>query len=173
MRTLSEQQSQILRDRHPYWPDYAAITEVAHTAGWEEANRRYLKGERDRAVAPMRDLMDLLGIAAPVDPATALDLIELASRVFTPEGEFSGTIEREGLNRLRVTCQPCPGFLRLEEQNWLGVTACSSWHRRHGWYDAMGIVAQDFVEADMGLGDPACVAVIEVEGSRTGPGAIA
>ena len=170
--TLSNQQSQGLRHRHPFWPDYAAIIDLAHKAGWEVANRRYLQGERERAATAMRDLMDLLVISAPAD-AAALDLIELASRVFTPDGNFSGTIEHDGPDRLRITCQPCPGFLRLEEHDWLGVTACSSWHRRHGWYDAMSVIVRDVIEMDMGLGDPACVAVIEVQRARTNPAAVA
>jgi len=164
--TLSDRQSEDLRKRHPYWPDFAVILDLAQRAGWEQANRHYLLTERDRAAAAMRDLIEAVGIASPVPSPLALDLIELAVRTFTPDGKFTGVIQRDGPSRIRIVNCPCPGFVRMEEHGWLGVTACSSWHRRHGWYDALGVTARDIIEGDMGLGDPACVSIIEVTGSR-------
>lgn len=168
---LTDEQMRSLRERYPFESDTRSIDEIARQRGWAQANLTYLQGELGRATAAMRDLMDMLGVRAVESPAQATDLIELACRVFTaPEG-FTGSLRRESPTRLRIVAQPCPQFLALERKAWRGVTACASWHRRHGWYDALGVEAADTVEAESGWGDPACVAVVEVKALRRTVGA--
>lgn len=160
-----------LRSRHPYAPDTRPIIELARRRSWLEANISYLRGERRRAADAMRDLMHQVGIERVRSAAEATDLIALACRVFAPEGGFSGSLSRESDHTLRISAQPCPVYQAFERQRWCGVTACASWHRRRGWFDALGVLATDSIEAESMWGDPACVTVIDVSSVREPAGA--
>lgn len=161
--TLSGQQMQDLRARHPFEPDLSWAPDVVRTRGWLDANVRYLEQERSRSTAAMRDLMRELGIDRPASPEQALDIFELAIEVFAPDERFAGTSERESPTTLRVTNQNCPVFEAMERQRWHGFTACPSWHRRRGWLNALGLIAHDSILRERKWGDVACEAVIEVK----------
>ncbi len=166
-RTLSDEQVQTLRCRYPFTRDTRPIIELAHERGWAEANLTYLKSERERGAQAMHALMREVGLEGVESTSQAVDLIVLAYEVFAPEEGFHGSLIRESDHQLRIVLQPCPEFLRLEEKEWCGVTACTSWHRRHGWYDALGVVATDTIETESGWGDPGCVTLIDVQALRT------
>ncbi len=161
--TLTAEQFGSLRMRHPYPPNTEEVIKAAREHGWLEANTHYLEGERLRGAAAMRDLLRELGIDRVRSVAEAVDLIAFAWEVFSP-GESASTLRREAEGTLRITTAPCPVYKAFEGQHWLGVTACASWHRRRGWFDALGVSATDSVEAEMKWGDPACVTLIEVQG---------
>lgn len=160
--SLRPEQIRALRERHPFAPDQAWVPDCVREQGWLTANIRYLEGERRRSAAAMRDLMRGLGVEQVHSAAEALDLIELAVKVFAPETGFAGTVARESDRSLRITNPRCPVYQSFEDAKWLGVTACASWHRRRGWIDALGAVATDFVTGEKKWGDPACESVIEV-----------
>ena len=161
---LSVEAARALRTRHPYAPDQTWVPDAVRSAGWEAVNVRYLNGERARATAAMRDLLDTLAIERPRSPEEAVDLIALAMEVFAPEEGFSGIVTRMSPTELRMANQVCPAFAAIEQQGWLGVTACPSWHRRRGWLDALGVDATDSVLREKKWGDPACVCVLSVQG---------
>lgn len=160
---LSPRQVNDLRARHPFEPDLSWAPDVVRTDGWLDANVRYLKGERERSTAAMRDLLRELGIDRPASPGHALDIFELAVEVFAPDGGFAGTLERESPTTLRVTNAHCPVFEAMERQQWHGFTACASWHRRRGWMDALGAISHDSILGERKWGDVACEAIIEVQ----------
>jgi hypothetical protein len=106
--------------------------------------------------------MAATGVEKPVSPETAADLVTAAYQLYLPDDE-NGTVERLSEDCLRVAIRNCPVFQRIEKNNWRGVTACGSWHRRHGWYEAMGIFATDSILGESKWGDEACEALIDFE----------
>lgn len=161
---LSVEAARELRMRHPYAPDQAWVPATLRSEGWEAVNVRYLNGERARATRAMRDLLNSLGIERPQSCEQAADLIALGMEVFAPEAGFTGTVTRSSPTELRMANSVCPAFAAIEQQGWLGVTACPSWHRRRGWLDALGVDATDSVLREKKWGDPACVCVLSVQG---------
>jgi hypothetical protein len=110
----------------------------------------------------MGDLLSVLGIHGPRDPAEAIDLIELAFEVFAPETGFGGSLRRDPGNTLYLQNAHCPTNELMESQVGLGVTACASWHRRRGWLDALHVEASDSVYSEKRWGAPACSAVLRI-----------
>ena len=94
----------------------------------------------------------------------AADMIELAIRVFAPQDGYAGVLTRPAPNVVLMKNEDCPMFAALEERGWQGVTACSSWHQRHGWYDALGAIVEDSVLREKKWGDRACVSEVRVVG---------
>lgn len=150
-----------LRERFPYMPSRAWVGELARKRGWQEANTTYLNGERKRAAAAMRHLMQELGVSRVSSPEEAIDLLTIAFQVFAPDQGLLLSLERDG-NQLTVESVNCPVFKALEDAGWHTVTACPSWHKRRGWLDALGVGANDTVLREMKWGDPACRCVIEI-----------
>jgi hypothetical protein len=160
---IDEEQVRALRERYPNEPDQSWVPETAHTEGWLAVNRHYLEQERRRSSAAMRALMQALGIDHLASPEDAADLLELAVYVFAPEGGFTGTLTRPTPQTVRIENSSCPTFRLIEQQDWHGVTACASWHRRRGWLDALGVQASDTVLSEQKWGDAACVSVVSIE----------
>ncbi len=138
------------------------VTELAAQRGWKEANRRYLESMRKQGVQEMAALMEDLGIIGTVSTEEALELLETALAVFLPEAEVRRTTEDEGQPELRIVVKDCTTYARIERSAWHGVTACGSWHRRQGWYQALGVDALDTVVGEKKRGDIACTALVRL-----------
>jgi hypothetical protein len=149
-----------LRREFPYVQDEGWVLKVADEEGWAEANRRYLSWQRDRGRLEMAALMDAFGTSEVQSPAEACALVKLAYSVFMPIDRFRGQISQLRPDTIRVSIEVCPTYDKIEEAGWRGVTACGSWHHRHGWYDAMGVDAEDSLIAEKKWGEPACVSEI-------------
>lgn len=160
--TVREEQVRALRKRYPYALDSSWVGRLARERGWQEANALYLRSERKRSAAAMRDLMRETGVESVRSPGEALDLIALACEVFAPDGGFTGVVTRTSDTTLLIASPRCPVYSEIEAREWLGVTACPSWHRRRGWLDALRVQASDSVLQEKKWGDAACVAAIEV-----------
>lgn len=146
-----------LRRAFPTEQDEAWVLQLAHEHGWLDANRKYLEWHRERGRQEMAALMSALAIKGTPSPRIAAELVALGYEVFMlPEG-FRGSIERLTDDSIRINVAVCPVFEKLEQTHWQGVTACSSWHHRQGWYDAMGIAATDSQLEEEKWGDAACV----------------
>jgi len=139
------------------------VVELAHTKDWRAANEAYLKRERTTGRAEMEHLLSALRIDQPPAAEEAADLIAAALALFLARDGTEGLIEREGPASVRVRICNCPTYRRIEAANWAGVTACGSWHRRLGWYDALGVYPRDTVLAESKWGDAACESVIEFD----------
>jgi hypothetical protein len=161
--SLTEEQIRTLRARFPYHIPAEWVSRLALREGWEAANRAYLTAERKRSAAAMTHLMGELGMDRVHSPDEALDLMELAFRVFASSEDFGGTFERLPNSTMRVEVQRCPVYQALEDANWHTVTACPSWYRRRGWLDALGVVATDSLVGEKKWGDAACAAEIHIE----------
>jgi hypothetical protein len=137
------------------------VTDMARRRRWADANQAFLRHERERGAREMTDLMAALDARRPVSPAAAADLIAAAVELYGGNGDTEWCVERLDPECLRISVTNCPVIQRLESNNWRGVTACGSWHRRRGWYDAMGIYATDSILAESKWGDAACEALID------------
>ncbi|TAK76263.1 MAG: hypothetical protein EPO16_07425 [Dehalococcoidia bacterium] len=158
--TLAPGQVQELRARHPVTPDQSWVPDVVRTHGWAAANVRYLEGERQRSFSAMKDLLSVLGVDKPRDPDEAIEILALAFEVFAPETGFAGLLRRDPGHKLYVKNRQCPTNALMESQRCFGVTACASWHRRRGWFDALQVDATDSIYSEQRWGSPACSAVL-------------
>ena len=102
--------------------------------------------------------MQDLRFTAPVSISEALDLLEAAFAIYLPEAVVRRTVGDDGQVDLQILVRECPTYAAIERSRWHGVTACGSWHRRRGWYGALGIDASDEVESEKKWGDVACAA---------------
>lgn len=136
------------------------VTELAARRGWEEANRRYLESKRAQGVREMAALMQDLGITGPVSRDDAFDLLETAVAIYLPEAVVRRTVADDGQVDLQIVVRECPTYACIERSAWHGVTVCDSWHRRQGWYQAMGVDAMDTIVGEKKWGDVACAAQV-------------
>ncbi len=158
---LTPEQIERLRRAFPYGEDESWVIRVAEEYGWEEANHRYLAWHRERGRFEMAALMGELGLTQVSHPGQAAELVALAYDLFMPIEAFRGKIERLAENKFRIVVDVCPTYEKVEKAGWHGVTACSCWHHRQGWYDVMEIQVVDSLMAEKKWGDTACVAEIE------------
>jgi hypothetical protein len=159
---LAEDEIETLRQEFQLSEPTLWANDLARRRRWQDANEAFLKHERERGKKDMEHLMAATGVEKPVGPETAADLVTAAYELYLPGGE-GVTVERLSADCLRVAIRNCPVFQRIEKSNWRGVTACGSWHRRHGWYEAMGIFATDSIIGESKWGDEACEALIDFE----------
>lgn len=157
---ISSHQVADLRRSYPYEQDEHWVLAVAQQLGWVEANREFLANHRARGVEEMRALMALLGLDSVTTRQQAAGLLRLAYNVFMPPETFRGAVLPLPDGRVRVVVGLCPMFEKIGRQGARGVTACGSWHHRRGWFDAMGVDADDSVQAEQNWGEPACVTEI-------------
>jgi hypothetical protein len=162
--SLTAEQVQALRERHPYAADLSWLPDTVRADGWLTANVQFLEQERKRSAAAMLDLMGVLGVQHVASVEQAVDLLELALTVFAPPAGFSGTVTRDGPGTIRIENAECPVYRAFEDANWHTVTACPSWHRRRGWIEALGVRASDSVVGEKKWGDAACCSIIDVRG---------
>ena len=163
MKPLSDQQRDDLRARFPYQLPSQWVGRLASQDGWQAANTMYLNAERKRAASAMRHLMDAVGVDQVRSVDEAMDLVELAFRVFASSDDFSGSIQRQPGGALHVEVERCPVYQALETANWQTVTACPSWYRRRGWLDALGVQATDTLLGEKKWGDAACAFEIDIK----------
>jgi hypothetical protein len=158
---LSERDRESLRREFQLVEPTVWATDLANRRRWQDANEAFLRHERERGRSDMEHLMATVGAHRPVCPSTAADLVTAAVNLYVPEEQARQSVERLSEDCLRISIQNCPVYQRLEENHWRGVTACGSWHRRRGWYEAMGIYATDSVLGESKWGDAACEALID------------
>ena len=161
LESLSQIEKDTLRSEFQLVEPTVWATDLARRRRWQDANEAFLKHERERGRKDMEHLMASVGAQRPVCASTAADLVMAAVGLYLPDGEAAGSVERLSDDCLRISISNCPIYRRLEESNWRGVTACGSWHRRRGWYEAMGIFATDSVLRESKWGDSACEALID------------
>jgi hypothetical protein len=137
------------------------VLEIAREKSWREANEAFLQSERAKGRDEMTHLLTTFGVKAPVSSEQAAGLVAAAIELFLEQSSGIGNFELRDPFTVRLRVCDCPTYRRLEVAGWRGVTACSSWHRRGGWYDALGIRPQDSVVAESKWGDDACEAIIE------------
>ncbi|HEY7270610.1 MAG TPA: hypothetical protein VH951_12365 [Dehalococcoidia bacterium] len=159
--SLSESQQSTLRREFQTPEPTGWVLELARQKNWREANEAFLQSERARGRDEMAHLMKSFDIAGPVAPDKAASLVAAALELFLGQSPGRSDVELVDPWTVKLRVCDCPTYRRLEASDWRGVTACSSWHRRRGWYDALGVRAEDSVVAESKWGDEACEALIE------------
>ncbi len=152
-----------LRHRFSHVEPEGWVSELARESGWQRANEEFLRAERERGFEEMRSLLAALRLRRPRSAVDATDLVETALRLYLPESEDSEAVQRVGETKIQLRICNCPNYSRSEAHNWQGVTACSTWHRRRGWYMALGVFPADSVQEERKWGSEACEAVIEFQ----------
>lgn len=168
VKEITPETKAALRRRFSALEDTRWVTELAAQRDWQEANRRYLESMREQGVREMAALMEDLGVRGTVSTEEALQLLELAFSVYLPEAQVRRTTDDEGQLALQICVRDCPTYAHIERSGWHGVTACGSWHRRRGWYQALGISALDSVVAEKKWGDVACAALVRIAEGASG-----
>ena len=132
---------------------------LARSQGWQVANAAYQAAQRQWGVDEMRALLRALALEPPLDPALACEVLLTAIELYfhTSRTDADVSVEDEGL---RIDISRCPVFERFMDVRWGGLTACGCFARRRGWYQAMGIKADEDLVLLRKWGDPVCELVI-------------
>ena len=162
LTTLTPELKDDLRRRFSSTDDLRWVEELAARRGWEEANRSYLESMRERGFQEMSAVMEAAGVGGAVSREDAFQLVEAVLAVYLPEARATRTVDDAGDPVLAIEVQECPTFARIEQSGWHGVTACGSWHRRQGWYQALGMSVVDTVVGEKKWGDVACATLVKI-----------
>ena len=163
MKPLVQETKDVLRDKFTAVNDTRWVLSLAATEGWERANRSYLEAMRQRGGEEMAALMEAAGIGGPVPLDEAVELVEEALSLWAAGTKVKRLQHhKKGEAVLEIRVVNCPVYARLVKTGWHGVTACGNWHRRQGWYDALGVVAEDTLLREKKWGYGACVARVRL-----------
>lgn len=162
VKGLSRETKSVLRDRFTAVNDTRWVLSLAARAGWEQANRGYLAAMRQRGEEEMAALMEAEGIGRPVSLDEAVQLLERALSLWASRTIVKRMTHKKGEAALEIRVVNCPIYAQLQKTGWHGVTACGNWHRRRGWYDALGVVAEDTLLREKKWGYGACVARVRL-----------
>ena len=154
---LSRETEDSLRDEFTAVEDTDWVLRLARQKGWQQANQSYLEAMRSRGAEEMASLMNAVGVGKPPSVAEAVQLLEMALSLWAPRINIKQLPPDGESAHLEVRVIGCPTYQRIEAACWRGVTACSGWHHRQGWYDALGITAEDTLLREMKWGYGACV----------------
>jgi len=132
---------------------------LARSQGWQVANAAYQAAQRQWGIDEMRALLGALALEPPLGPALACEVLLAAIELYfhTSRTDADVSVEDEGL---RIDISRCPVFERFMDVRWGGLTACGCFARRRGWYQAMGIKADEDLVLLRKWGDPVCELVI-------------
>jgi len=163
IRPLPQETEDALRSKFGTTANSRWVLRVAAREGWREANRAYLAAMRERGAEEMAALMEAAGIGGPVSLDDACLLLETALSLWASGTTVKRhTPHRTGGTVLEIRVVNCPVYAELQRTGWHGVTACGNWHRRRGWYDALGIIAEDTLLREKKWGYGACVARVRL-----------
>lgn len=138
------------------WPSH-----LAQARGWRAANEAYQADQRTLGRIEMEALLEALALNPPLDDDTAVDLLVAASELFLHTDGIDATVRREG-GGVRVDVSRCPIYDRFVQSGWHGVTACGCFARRGGWYDALGLRAEEDLIMNRKWGDPVCEVAVRL-----------
>ena len=162
LRPLCADTEATLRHRFRSSEDEGPVLKIAARQGWLEANRAYLAATRERGTDEMTALMEAAGVARPAALDDGVQLLETALSLWSSRAMVKRHAHRKGSVELEIRVVTCPIYARLQQTGWHGVTACGNWHRRRGWYDALGLTAEDTLLREKKWGHGACVARVRL-----------
>ena len=161
--SLPEETMETLRGRFTAANDTGWVLDVAAKDGWLRANRSYLAAMRQRGAEEMVALMEAAAIRGPVSLDEASQLLAMALSLWGASRTIVKRLTgRKGEAVLEIRVVNCPVYAQLQKTGWHGVTACGNWHRRQGWYDALGVDAEDTLLREQKWGYGACVVRVKL-----------
>ena len=134
---------------------------LARSQGWQVANAAYQVAQRQWGATEMRGLLQALHLGPPLDPELAGEVLLAAIELYfhTSRTDAHVSVEDEAL---RIDISRCPVFERFTDVRWGGLSACGCFARRRGWYQAMGLKADEEVVLLRKWGDPVCELVVRL-----------
>ena len=156
-RQLAQEALEALEDRFASAGDNRWVAGVAARDGWLAANRAYLAAMRRRGAEEMAMLMEAAGATRPVALPEAVRLLETALPLWASGTRVKPLARKNETVVLEIRVANCPIYAQLHKTGWQGVTACGNWHRRQGWYEALGLIAEDSLLKEKKWGYGACV----------------
>lgn len=145
-----------LRARFSREQDEQFALRVAVDVGWDEAERRYLRWQRVRGKVEMEALMHALGVERVGSPFNAARLVALAYELFMPAEDYGESAVWLPDDRLRIVASDAGRGLG----GWQALASRGTWLRRQGWYEALGVKADEWAPAGPDFIEPACVAEV-------------
>ncbi len=155
--TLPQQTADALRVRFSAVNDTGWVLSLAAREGWLQANREYLGAMRERGAEEMAEFMAAAGISRPASLDEALQLLTMGLSFWTSGVTIKRLASEKSEVVVNIRVVDCPVYAEIEKAGWRGVTACGNGHRRLGWYDALGIEAEDCLLREKKWGYGACV----------------
>lgn len=139
----------------------AQVDQDYRSRPWEEAGVEFFQAEQAAGRDEMTTLMEILSITPPLSQSQVHNLIDLAVHAFLGIGPGDATVTTVSPEELCMEVKDCPAYRRvLGEQ--VGITACSCFARRAGWYEAFGKTIRDDQEANRKWGDERCRVTIHL-----------
>ena len=132
------------------WP-----VRLARSEGWRVADKAYQVEQRRLGATEMQALLGHLNLEPPLDPALAREVLLTAIELYL-HTEQTVALARLEEETIRVGVSRCPIFDRFMDVRWYGQTACACFARRKGWYEALGVRANEKLVMTRKRGDPAC-----------------
>ncbi len=154
---LSRETADSLRGEFSAVDDTEWVLRLARQKGWRQANSSYLESMRARGAKEMTALMDAADVEKRPSLYEAEQLLLVALSLWVSGISFKALPADEGEAHLEIRVIDCPTFNRIETASWRGVTACGNWHHRQGWYEALGLDAEDTLLREKKWGYGACV----------------
>ena len=162
IRPLPQETEDALRSKFGTTANSRWVLRVAAREGWREANRAYLAAMCKRGAEEMAALMEAAGAGGPPSLDDACLLLETALSLWASGTKVKRHTDKTGGTVLEIRVVNCPIYAELQKTGWHGVTACGNWHRRRGWYDALGVIAEDTLLREKKWGYGACVARVRL-----------
>ena len=132
------------------WP-----VRLARSEGWRVANKAYQIEQRRLGAVEMQALLGHLNLEPPLAPALAREVLLTAIELYL-HTEQTIALARLEDETIRVDVSRCPIFDRFMDVRWYGQTACACFARRKGWYEALGVRADEELVMTRKWGDPVC-----------------
>lgn len=132
------------------WP-----VRLARSEGWRVANKAYQAEQRKLGATEMQALLGHLNLEPPLGPALAREVLLTAIELYLHTEQTTALARLED-DTIRVDVSRCPIFDRFMDVRWYGLTACACFARRNGWYEVLGVRADEELVMTRKWGDPVC-----------------
>ena len=132
------------------WP-----VRLARSEGWRVANKAYQVEQRRFGATEMQALLGHLNLEPPLAPPLAREVLLTSIELYL-HTEQTVALARLVDETIRVDVSRCPIFDRFMDVRWYGQTACACFARRKGWYEALGVRADEELAMTRKWGDPVC-----------------
>jgi hypothetical protein len=126
-----------------------------------DANLAYHARQRRLGAEEMRALLTALGMTPPLSPADVREVLLTAIALYLHTDGITADTSIED-DRIVVNISRCPIYDRFADEEWHGLTACGCFSRRFGWYDVLGLPADEELLMNRKWDDPICRTAIHL-----------
>ncbi len=130
-------------------------------AGWEAANRLNLQVGQAVGQVEMQRLMKLLNLKRPADKEQFMTMMTLAMETFITKDYFDYEFKPYDADRNVGIIHTCYAYTKIHSLGMDKEYACGCFGLRAGWYQAMGIKAEEKLLRCLKDGDPRCEILVD------------